>query len=168
MICIQIKLFTVCLCGRDGWCWIPPGLSCRSFKQHADHLLFSRGMTKPILWRFLLRFPACTHNQTHQSCSRVPIRVGNRKSIPESDTSGQESDTCCQIQFSIPPIDSYALFFLFICDDWRESNERGKGTPAKWASAEQWDAVRLYVSKTIFPVLSAVTVLTAHALITSS
>ncbi len=28
--------------------------------------------------------------------------------------------------------------------------------------------VRLYVSKTIFPVLSAITVLTAHALITSS
>ncbi len=32
----------------------------------------------------------------------------------------------------------------------RESNERGKGTPAKWASVEQWVAVRLYVSKTIF------------------
>ncbi len=50
----------------------------------------------------------------------------------------------------------------------RESNERGKGTPAKWASVEQWDAVRLYVSKTNFPVLTAVTVHTAHALIASS
>ncbi len=50
----------------------------------------------------------------------------------------------------------------------RESNEHGKGTPAKWVSVEQWDAVRLYVSKTNFPVLSAVTVLTAHALIASS
>ncbi len=50
----------------------------------------------------------------------------------------------------------------------RESNERGKGTPAKWASVEQRDAVRLYVSKTNFPVLSADTVLTAHALIASS
>ncbi len=50
----------------------------------------------------------------------------------------------------------------------RESNERGKGTPAKWASAEQWDAVRLYVSKTNCPVLSAVTVLTVHVLIASS
>ncbi len=29
----------------------------------------------------------------------------------------------------------------------RESNERGKGTPAKWASVEQWDAVRLHISK---------------------
>ncbi len=105
------------------------------------------------------------HTRAVQGYRTVPIRVGNRKSIPESDTSGQESDTCCQIQFSIPPIDSYVLLFLFICEDRRESNERGKGTPAKWASAEQWDAVRLYVSKTILPVLSAVTV---HALITSS
>ncbi len=45
-----------------------------------------------------------------------------------------------------------------------ESNECRKGTPAKWASVNQWDAV---VSKTNFPVLSAVTVLTAHALIAS-
>ncbi len=43
-----------------------------------------------------------------------------------------------------------------------------KGTGTKWASVEQqwtavwWDAVRLYISKTNFPVLSAVTVLTAH------
>ncbi len=29
----------------------------------------------------------------------------------------------------------------------RESNECEKGTPAKWASVEQWDAVRLYVSR---------------------
>ncbi len=50
----------------------------------------------------------------------------------------------------------------------RESNERGKDKPAKWASVEQRDAVRLYVSKTIFPVLSAVTVLTADALNASS
>ncbi len=35
-----------------------------------------------------------------------------------------------------------------------ESNEHGKGALAKWASVEQWDAVRLYVSKTNFPVLS--------------
>ncbi len=41
----------------------------------------------------------------------------------------------------------------------RESNEHGKGTSAKWASVEQRDAVRLYVSKTNFPVLSAVTLL---------
>ncbi len=34
----------------------------------------------------------------------------------------------------------------------RELNERGKGTPAKWASLGQWDAVRLYVSKTNLPV----------------
>ncbi len=45
-----------------------------------------------------------------------------------------------------------------------------KGTGTKWASVEQqwtavwWDAVRLYISKTNFPVLSAVTVLTAHTL----
>ncbi len=37
----------------------------------------------------------------------------------------------------------------------------------KWASAEQWYAVRLYISKTNFSVLSAITVLTAHALIAS-
>ncbi len=52
--------------------------------------------------------------------------VGNRKSIPipESDTKGQESDTC-QIKISIPPIDFYALFFsssvrtgvIAICQD---------------------------------------------------
>ncbi len=46
-----------------------------------------------------------------------------------------------------------------------ESNERGKGTPAIWASTEQRDAVRLYASKTNFPVLSAVTV---HSQIASS
>ncbi len=34
----------------------------------------------------------------------------------------------------------------------RVPNERGKDTSAKWASVEQRDAVRLYVSKTIFPV----------------
>ncbi len=34
----------------------------------------------------------------------------------------------------------------------RESNKRGKGTPAKWASVKQRDAVRLYVSKTNYPV----------------
>ncbi len=45
-----------------------------------------------------------------------------------------------------------------------------KETGTKWASVEQqwtavwWDAVRLYISKTNFPVLSAVTVLTAHTL----
>ncbi len=45
-----------------------------------------------------------------------------------------------------------------------------KGTGTKWASVEQhwtavwWDAVRLYISKTNFPVLSAVTVLTVHTL----
>ncbi len=45
-----------------------------------------------------------------------------------------------------------------------------KGTGTKWASVEQqwtavwWDAVRLYISKTNFPVLSAVTVLAAHSL----
>ncbi len=38
----------------------------------------------------------------------------------------------------------------------RESNECGKGTPTKWALVEQWDAVRLYVRKTNFPILSAV------------
>ncbi len=45
-----------------------------------------------------------------------------------------------------------------------------KRTGTKWASVEQqwtavwWDAVRLYISKTNCPVLSAVTVLTAHTL----
>ncbi len=39
------------------------------------------------------------HTRAVQGYRTVPIRVGNRKSIPESDTSGQESDTCCQIFF---------------------------------------------------------------------
>ncbi len=46
--------------------------------------------------------------------------VGNRKSIPIP-----ESDTCCQIKISIPPINSYALFFFFICEDRTYSDQPG-------------------------------------------
>ncbi len=52
----------------------------------------------------------------------------------------------------------------------RTSASPQRQAQVKWASVEQqwtavwWDAVRLYISKTNFPVLSAVTVLTAHTL----
>ncbi len=63
------------------------------------------------------------------------------------------------------------VFFASTCNETfqtRTAASPQRQARVKWASAEQWDAVRLYVSKTIFPVLSAVTVLTTHALYASS